>query len=895
MSDIAVPESPPGAITPHTHTFYIAPRNGGIWKTTNNGTTFTPLFNDQPTLSMGAIAVAPSDPNTLWVGSGDASCTRSATRGNGAYKSTDAGATWQHVGLPGSHHIARIAIHPTDPNIVYIAAMGHLYSPNDERGLFKTTDGGKSWQRVLFINSRTGAIDLVLNRKNPDVLYAATYECMRDPWRLHDGGPGTAIHKSTDAGATWEKLANGLPAGRVGRIGLDIYQKNSDTLVAVIDNRNTVDPAAATRPAGPDIPLPPLIGGECYRTDDAGKSWRKVSRDGDDLSRKSGYAFNQLRIDPNNPDRYFITGAGMIHSEDGGKTWIGLTGGAGGTPTPGLAQGRQLFRRAFGDFRTFWIDSINSNRMIAGSDGGIFLSYDGGLTCDYLANFPGGEVYALTVDMEDPYHIYAGLQDHESWKGPSNGWSGNVNIDDWSTVGIGDGMYNQVDPTDSRWVYNTQEFGRHARLDQKTRIRTTITPPASLAEGARLRYNWVAPLRLSPHDPKTLYAGAQFLFRSTNRGDSWEKISPDLTTNDPKKISPQGAAIQHCTITTISESPVQAGLVWVGTDDGKVQVTRDAGAAWTDATSKLSAAGAPEDAWVTRVFASHHEAGTAFVAKNRFRQDDFRPFIFKTTDFGDSWSPIHGNLPPGALHVVFEDNKNPNLLFVGTDHGVFTSVDGGRAWSHLRANMPSVTVTDLLVHPRDGDLVAGTYGRGVWVTNITPLRELSNALLSKDAHLFATYQRTPQHEGSLGNYRLYGDRFVSTPNAPSGPVFTYYLKDSPPAAQRVSITIADAAGNTVRTLPGTSRAGMNRVTWNPSTPAGRGGGGGAGGGAGGGGAGARGTGATTRSGAAAASQTPLPAGEYTVTLHVGDHTLSHKAHLSFVPSTDLGGDDVDEH
>jgi photosystem II stability/assembly factor-like uncharacterized protein len=848
ISDIAVPETPPKA---HLYTFYAAARSGGVWKTTNNGTTFEPVFDNQNVVSIGALAVAPSNENIVWVGTGDASCARSAYWGDGMYKSTDAGQTWQHLGLKESHHIARIVIHPANPDIVYVAAMGHLFSTNEERGVFKTTDGGKTWKKILYINDTTGAIDLVLNRREVNTLYAATYECRRDPWRLHDGGPGTGVHKTTDGGATWKKLAGGLPGGAIGRIGLDLYQQNPNILYAVVDNRKPR--AAEPTENGQQSARPPqaggnLIGGEVYRTDDGGATWRKMNSERDDVSRKSGYAFNQIRVDPNNPDRIFITGSSIASSEDGGKTWAGLSG----------PQGNRVFRRAFGDFRTFWIDPENSDRLIAGSDGGVYLSYDGGKTCDHLANLPLGEVYALTVDMETPYNIYAGLQDHESWKGPSQGWSGSVGLENWTTVGTGDGMYNQVDPTDSRWVYNTQEFGRHARFDQKTRARKTIAPTRPQGQPL-LRFNWVAPLRLSPHDPQTLYAGAQVLFRSRDRGDSWEEISPDLTTNDPSKISPPGAAIQFCTLTTISESPVTAGVIWVGTDDGKVQVTRNGGGSWTDVTPQIAKAGGPEDAWVNRVFASNHHAGTAYVAKSRHRQDDFRPFLYQTTDFGATWTPIASNLPTRTIDVVFEDYQNPNLLFVGNQIGVYVSVNRGQHWAALKGNLPVAAVHDLVIHPREGDLVAGTYGRGIWVTNIVPLRELSESVLSSEAHFFAIQPKARRTEGALGNYRLYGDRHIVTPNEPNGLTFVYYLREQ--AKEKITLTVTDAGGKTIRTLEGTAKAGINRVVWDLSD--------------------------SNRGAAPGGGPRPtpggeirtVPAGEYTVTLQVGEKKLAQKAQV----------------
>ncbi|HMV46175.1 MAG TPA: hypothetical protein PKD31_00265, partial [Blastocatellia bacterium] len=742
----------------------------------------------------------------------------------------------QNMGLKESHHITRIVTHPTNPDILYVAAMGHLYTTNEERGVFKTTDGGKTWKKVLYVNDRTGAIDLVASRNEPNTLYAAAYDLKRDPWRIVDGGAGSGIYKTTDGGANWKKLEGGLPTGTIGRIGIDLCQKSPNVVYAVVDNRNLKSGSQQ------------IISGEVYRSDDAGATWRKVSADKDDVSRKSGYAFNILRVHPENPDRLFITGSNLIESTDGGKTWIGLNNAGGGFQQ----QSYRPFRRAFGDFRVMWIDPQNPERMMAGSDGGVYVSYDGAKTCDHLNNLPLGEVYALTVDMESPYNIYAGLQDHESWRGPSNGWSGSIGLEDWTTTGIGDGMYNQVDPTDSRWVYNTQEFSRAARFDQKTRERKTIAPTRSSDKPA-LRFNWVAPLRLSPHDPKTVYVGAQVLFRSTDRGDTWQEISPDLTTNDPSKISPPSAAIQHCTITTISESPKQTGVIWVGTDDGKVQVTKDAGSKWFDATKAIAQVGGPEDAWTNRVFASHYQAGTAYVAKSRHRQDDFRPFLFKTTDFGATWTAIQNNLPQRPINVIWEDNVNPDLLFVGNDAGVYVSLDGGKQWSALKGNMPLVAVHDLIVHPREGDLVVGTYGRGIWVTDITPLREWRQAMAA-EAYLFAVEPKSRRREGALGNYRLYGDRLAVTPNEPNGLVFVYYLKEA--AKEKVTLTVTDAGGKTVRTLDGATKAGLNRVVLPLVDFGGQFGGGGR-----------------------APNAAPIQPGDYTVTLQTGDRQVTQTARV----------------
>jgi photosystem II stability/assembly factor-like uncharacterized protein len=797
LTDIAVPESP---LHEHLYTFYIGTRNGGVWKTTNNGTIFEPIFDNQNVSSIGAVAVAPSAANVVWVGTGEAYQARSSNSGDGVYKSTDSGGTWTHMGLPESHHVAKIVIHPTNPDVVYVAAMGHLWTRNDERGLFKTIDGGRTWSKSLFISDHVGVIDLVLDRSNPDVLYAAAYEMDRKPWHLEEGGPGSGIHKTTDGGRTWTRLTEGLPAGKIGRIGIDIYQKNPNLLYAIVENVNPRPPnAPSTGRGGQAGPRP--IGGEVYRTDDSGRTWRKTHGLDVNVGGKAPYSFNIIRIDPGNSERIFVTSDSMPNSEDGGKTWSDLSFGP----------NRRVFRSMFGDVRNVWFDQQNPKRVIALTDGGLHISYDGGATADHYTNLPLGEIYAIGVDMEQPYNIYAGLQDHESWKGPSNGPNGRIGIEDWTTVGTGDGMYNQVDPTDSRWLYNTQEFGTPRRVDQRTRTRTVITPPTP--PGDRPRFNWVAPLRLSPHNPSIVYVGAQMLFRSDNRGDTWQQISPDLTTNDAEKIAQNGPSIRFCTISTISESPVTAGLIWVGTDDGKVQVTRDGGKTWNDVTGGIAAAGGPTELWVSRVFASSADAATAYVSKTGFRADDFRPFLFKTTDFGKTWTRITNGLPNKGINVVVEDAKNRNLLFVGNDRGVYVSIDGGSNWLPMRANMPTVPVHDLVIHPRENDLVAGTYGRGLWVTDIGPLREMNATMLEKDLHLFEIEPKTPRGEAAWGNYQLYGDRYTRTANEPDALAIVYYVKS---ASSGATATVANASGAVIRTWQATAHAGINRAFWNMS-------------------------------------------------------------------------------
>lgn len=798
VTDFAVPETPPKA---HLYTFYVATRNGGVWKTTNNGTTFEPIFDGQHKLSVGAIALALSDPDIVWVGTGEVACARSSYSGDGVYKSTDGGKTWQHMGLPDSHHIAQIIVHPSDPDIVYVAAMGHLYSFNEERGVFKSTDGGKTWNKILYINEKVGVIDLVMDRREPDILYAAAYEKYRYPWHFEEGGPESGIYKTTDGGENWTKLEGGLPEGKIGRIGLDIYLKNPDILYAVVENANMRPPleeeAAQDRRRGVE-PQERMIGGEVYRTEDAGLTWKKMNDLKDNVGGKAAYSFNQIRVDPHNDMNIFVTSICLANSTDGGMTWYDID-----WPP------RRLFATMFGDVRTLWIDPENSDRIILGSDGGVFISYDGGKTCDHHYNLPLGEFYAIGVDMDDPYNIYGGLQDHDSWKGPSNSWSGQIMLEDWVTVGGGDGMYNQIDPNDSRWVYNDLQFGGHQRVDQKLGIQTDIQPQREEGKDP-YRFNWCPPIHISPHDSRVIYTGTQMLLRSTNRGDDWQEISPDLTLNDPVKIAGRGH-IQYCTITTISESPVESGVIWVGTDDGKVWITRNEGKTWEEMTHKIATAGGPEELWVSRVFASSHDAGTAYVTKTGYRRDVFKPFVFKTTDYGATWVSIAGNLPGLPINVIFEDRKNPNLLFVGTDGGVFVTIDGGGRWVRFKNNMPSVPVHDLLAHPRENDLVVGTYGRGLFVTDVTPLQELSESVMEKDIHLFAIEPKMQRITHGWGNYHLYGDRHLSTPNEPEAMVIHYFLKDK--SGEDIEISVLDSSGQVLRKLPGKNEAGLNRVLW----------------------------------------------------------------------------------
>jgi photosystem II stability/assembly factor-like uncharacterized protein len=675
----------------------------------------------------------------------------------------------------------------------------------------------------------------VIDRDDPDTLYAAMYEKHRMPWQLVLGGPGSGIYKTTDGGSTWTRLEGGLPDGDIGRIGLDFNQA-SGALHAVIEN---VNPRPAGWPARHDACSPEreiganTVGNEVYRSNDGGATWAKTHGDEIDVAgSKAPYSFNQMLTDPADPDHIIIISDSMYESTDGGATWS-----------------CDFFRGVFGDFRTLWWDEQDPQRIMIGSDGGVNVSYDGGRTAKYFVNIPIGEVYAIGVDMDDPYNIYGGLQDHDSWKGPSNAPSGLITLEDWTTVGTGDGMYNQVDPTDSRWVYNSLQAGGQARFDQLTGQQTRIPPPTP-PDVERLIYNWVTPIVLSPHNPQIVYTGAQMLFRSLDRGDNWENMSADLTTADPERCGLGSGYVPYCSITTISESPLEPGIIWVGTDDGKLHVSRNHGATWTDLTGILDAAGGPADRWVSRVFASPHDAATAFVAKNGFRNDDFRPFLFQTTDYGATWTRIDAGLPDAPINVVAQDHENADLLIVGNDLGVWVSIDGGSSWARMRANLPTVPVHDLTIHPRESDLVLGTYGRGMWIGDIAPLRQLGTAVLTEDFHLFDVTPRPWYGFRALGNFHLFGHDWIEVPNEPDGLEIYYWLADG--AAGDASITVSDISGEQIATLDGPAATGLNLARWNMRR------------GDGGGRVGFRG-----RFGGP-----PMPPGDYRITVEVGGQSQS---------------------
>ncbi len=770
VDDFAVVESNP-------HIIYAGVASGGVWKTLNNGVTWEPIFDSQETSTIGDIAVAPSNPDTVWAGTGEANNRQSSSWGNGVYKSEDGGKTWKNMGLVNTHHIGRIVIHPTNSEIVYVAALGHLWGPNKERGLFKTIDGGKTWTNTKFIDDNTGFGDVAMDPENPDTLYAAAYQRRRRGWGFSGGGPESGLYKTTNGGETWIRLTKGLPEGITGRIGLDIYRKNSSIVYAVIEHKQ----------------------GGVFRSDDKGFSWKNMSR-----TNPRPMYYSQIRIDPNNDQRIWVLGARMYMSEDGGKKFS--TG---------------YVTRIHGDHHAMWIDPNDSGHMIVGSDGGIYFSYDRGKTWEFVNALPLGQFYEIGFDMQKPYYVYGGLQDNGSWGAPSEThYVLGITNDEWIRIGGGDGFYTQVDPTDHSTIYAESQTGYLFRLNLKTGESKSIRPePEDPKE--TYRFNWNCPIHISPHDPKTVYYGGNKLFISHNRGDSWE-TTIDLTRQEDREKKPlmnvlpdKNTLSKHDgiaffgDITTITESPIRPGLLYVGTDDGNLQVSKDGGKTWKNVTDRLR--GVPPYTYVTRVEASYAAEGTAYATLDGHRNDNFKPYIFKTTDYGEDWQDISSNIPVGStVNVIREHPANPDLLFVGTERGAYFSFNHGEKWIRIKGNLPMVPVDDIAIHPRENDLILGTHGRSIWILDdITPLEQLTAEVSQSSAHLFdiqdATQVRLFYHKGNTGH------KIFIAPNPPYGATISYYLTQK--AKKSPVLVITNTRGQKVKEIKGPKSAGISRVNW----------------------------------------------------------------------------------
>jgi photosystem II stability/assembly factor-like uncharacterized protein len=856
----------------------VGSASGGVWKSTNGGVRWETIFDRYGAASIGDVKINQQNPDIIWVGTGEECGRNSAAWGDGVYKSTDGGANFTRVGLEDTFNIGKIQLHPTNPDIVYVAAAGNIYAPIGSRGLFKTTDGGKTWAKLeggLPTDPQTGAIDLVMDPRNAETLYVGFWQRVRYPWELRSGGPNSGIFKSTNGGRTWRKLTSGLPEGDTGKIGLAISRTNPRVIMAHVEHGFQPNcPQAGGRGGGGGggrggaAPQPPdpactdmtKLGAGIYRSEDGGETWTFLDR----YFRRPFY-YNHIAISPLDDKYIFSFNIDYRRSRDGGKTWQGGGGGNGGHC-----------------WHAMWHDPHNKGRYYIGSDGGLNLTHDDGETDIRFENINVTQYYAISADMREPYWICGGLQDAGSSCGPSATRAPGIYTSEWFNISGGDGYHTQQDPTNWRNIYSesqpANQGGNIGRSDGLTRERTNLRPSKNnitnwgdyitpemedFAEkqnwgrqpqqlGA-LRYNWSTPFILSPHNAKTMMIGANHLIQSVDGGQSYRIISPDLTQNDPEKTrrrsggltpdeDPGGGAEYHATIITISESILEPGQIWVGTDDGNIQVTRDGGRNWT----KVGTAGMPgnprPDIWVSRVEASKHTNGTAYATITGHRFAHYRPYAYKTTDFGRTWTNITNNLPDGnPMYVIKEDPKNPNLLFAGSEFAAFYSLNGGQSWQRLNNNLPTVAVHDLLIHPRDGDLIAGTHGRGLWIMDdITPLQQMTDEVQKADVHMFENrvatqwLNLTPQFAG--GEIAFIGQN--PTRNA----VINYHLSNR--VTGDIRIEVSDVTGRNTCSTTVPARAGIGRIEWTmrwnppagqPDPQAGRGGGGGRGGRGGGGG------------------------------------------------------------
>ena len=816
-------------------TFYVAAAAGGVWKTTNAGTTFRPVFDNERVASLGDLAIAPSDTNVVWVGSGEEDSRNSISPGGGIWKSTDGARTFAFKGLKETQQIARIVVDPRNKDVVYVAALGHAWGSNRERGLYKTTNGGDTWELVKFVSDKAGMIDVALEPGNPDVVWAASWERVRGPYFLYSGGPGSALWKSTDAGKTWmEVKGGGLPETMKGRMNFDISRTNPKVMYVMVEADTAMNGSkdkskpAQVRPSG------------LYRSADGGATWTRTN-----TANVRPFYYSQVRVDTRNPDRVYFSSTPVLFSDDGGKTARSAT------------QGLHV------DHHAMWIDPNDPDHIVVGNDGGVGVTYDKGGNYQFLNTMPLGQFYAVSFDMAIPYRVCGGLQDNGSWCGPSRRRQGAVTNSMWFNVGGGDGFWTAQDPTDPNIVYSESQGGNMGRVNVATGERVALQKPnwrpryrqfedsiivqrgdTSIAASRDvqrrlddlrrrastdsaefdLRWNWNTPFFLSPHNPSVFYAGASKVLKSAARGDNLLPISPDLTTRDTMKIrvstrttggiTPDNTGAEtHSTITALAESPVRPGLLYAGTDDGNVWLTRNDGATWENLTPKLAGL-VPANTWVSRVEPSSADTNVFYVAFDGHRTNDFKPYVFMTSDYGRTFRSIAANLPSdGAdfVHVIREDPYNAKLLFVGTDVGAYVSMDRGGSWQKFMTGLPTVPVHDLKIHPRDHELIAATHGRSIWIVDIAPLEQMTDSVRNRAVALFApktAYQYGQQTvEGQSTGHQVF-----QAPSPAYGADIWYRLT-SGARTEQTRIVISDASGDTIRTLTGPGGPGLHKVTW----------------------------------------------------------------------------------
>lgn len=870
IDDLAFDEKNPS-------TFYVGYAVSGLWKTVNNGTTFEPIF-DTIGHSIGDIALAPSNANILYVGTGEPNNRQSSSFGHGVYKSTDAGRTWQAIGLEHTQSIARIVVHPRNPDTVWVAAAGHLFGPNDERGVYMTTDGGRTWKKTLFVSQDVGATDLIIDPSNPNNLWAATYERRRQSWGFVGGGPGSGLHRSADGGRTWSRLTgNGLPRGTMGRIGLDISRSNPNVIYAQIEVAPDKEPPltpeqqqAAQQAAqqgrgggaggrgGPPLPPNPQASG-VWRSTDKGRTWQFLSNE----NQRPMY-YSQIRVDPNNENIVYVGGVNPVKSIDGGRTWQPLRG------------------MGHVDNHAIWIDPHNSQHVVYGNDGGLDISYDGGATWESNRHAAVGLPYHVSVDMQRPYWVCTGLQDNGSWCGPSSTRSGGIHMWNWISVGGGDGFQTMVDPTDPNVFFTESQNGNINRYDLSTGESVSVRPrnapssdpdtpcpqPAGRGGGGRgggaplppnvvgaepcttYNFNWNSPMRLSHHNPRMVLYGGNRVFISMNRGDSWIATAPmgrgiDInmrhllerpynlpgcgrTPGEPCINSKHDGlqANEFGTVIEIAESPVMPGIIWAGTNDGNLQVTRDNGYTWTEVGKNIP--GGTREYHVSGLEASWFDAGTAYASIDGHYAGDLKPYVFKTTDYGRTWTPITGDLPHGNVNSIRQDPKNRRVLYAAAEFGFFISLDEGGTWKPFMPGLPRGRVDEVVVHPRESDLVLASHGRSIWIMDdISPLQQLTPELMQKDAVLFAPRDAVLWKTDRRNITAVPGSKHWEGEVAPRGTAIAFYLKNDAPD---IKLTIVDTVtGQAFRTITMKGDKGLNRVQWNlagdpPPQQAGQGGG-----------------------------------------------------------------------